>query len=246
MNTILRNIILCIVKKHFPTSATGRKSTEPEILLDEMLYVLWSGCPWRALRSAHTCYQTVHRHFMLWSRKQIFAKAYKKAYALQNRPVRRNLRFHAIDTSFVKNIYGRDCVGRNPTDRGRAATKVSTIVDQNGMPVSFAFFKANRNDTQTVDATLQNLICKPSPATPLYADKGYDSKQVRATMRLHYIDRVAKRRTHVHRVVNRRRNIVERFFAWLDKSRRLLVRYDSYITSYEAWTWLASLRLLQI
>ena len=28
----------------------------------------------------------------------------------------------------LKSIYGRDCVGRNPTDRGRRATKLSAIV----------------------------------------------------------------------------------------------------------------------
>jgi len=38
----------------------------------------------------------------------------------------------AVDTSFVKNVHGRDVLGRNPTDRGRNATKVSMLTDARG------------------------------------------------------------------------------------------------------------------
>ena len=48
----------------------------------------------------------------------------------------------------------------------------------------------------------------------MYADKGYDSEAVRCQLRAHnYIDRVSKRGIRIHRVVNRRRGIVERFFS---------------------------------
>ena len=245
MDIIIRNIVLNLVKKHFPASTTGRKKVCPEFVLDKLLYVLWTGCPWRALPLDKASYQTVHRHFIAWSQKNIFKEAYTIAYKLQSRPVRRNLRFRCIDASFVKNIYGQDCIGRNPTDRGRSATKLSALVDQDGLPLSLVFFPANCHDVHTVESTLSMTIKTGSKSYPLYADKGYDSRAVRRTIAAHgYIDRVGKRRTVVHRVVNRRRNIVERFFSWLDKSRRLLVRYDTWISSYEAWTWLACLRLI--
>jgi len=245
MDLRLRNIILNLVKKHFPNSNTGKKRVCPSFVLDKLLYVLWTGCPWRALQLEKSSYQTLHRHFLSWSEKNIFKEAYTIAYKLQSRPVRRNLRFRCIDASFVKNIYGKDCIGRNPTDRGRSATKLSALVDQNGMPIALKFFPANCHDVHTVESTLSDAIEPQAKSYPLYADKGYDSQAVRRIIRGHgYIDRVGKRKTVVHRVVNRRRNVVERFFSWLDKSRRLIVRYDALITSYEAWTWLASLRLL--
>jgi putative transposase len=197
--------------------------------------------------SDNSSYQTIHRYFMVWTQKNIFREAYSIAYKLQNRPTRRNLRFQCIDASFVKNIYGRDCVGRNPTDRGRKATKLSAIVDQDGLPLSLVFFPANVHDVHTVESTLNNRIVETYSSQPLYADKGYDSRKVRSTIRQYgNLDRVGKRGTIVHRVVNRRRNIVERFFSWLDKNRRLILRYDTLITSYESWTWLASLRLIKI
>jgi putative transposase len=245
MKTILRNILLLQVEAHFPPCSTGRKRLQAGFLLDQFEHMLWTGSPWRALHSDRASYQSLHRHFIAWRDKGIFHKAYEIAYKLHRRPVRRNLRFHCIDTSFVKNIYGRDCIGRNPTDRGRSASKLSALVDQHGLPISLVFFPANRHDTQTVDATLRSSIVVPERGLPLYADKGYDSTAVRRSIREKcYVDRVAARRTTVHRVVNRRRNVVERFFSWLDKSRRLIVRYDTHIASYEAWTWLACIRLL--
>ena len=247
MNIKLRNIILCLVNKHFPISNTGRKRIEAEFILDELLRILWTGCPWRSLQTTRSSYQTIHRHFMLWTEKKIFQEAYSVAYKLQKRPTRRNLRFQCIDASFVKNIYGKDCVGRNPTDRGRKATKLSAVVDQNGLPLSLVFFPAKIHDVHTVEPTLKRRIVNSRHPQPLYADKGYDSKKVRSTIQQYgNLDRVGKRGTIFHKVVNRRRNIVERFFSWLDKNRRLILRYDAFITSYESWTWLASLRLIRL
>ena len=100
MDIRLRNIILCLVNKHFPSSNTGRKRVKPEYVLDELLRVLWTGCPWRSLRTTESSYQTIHRHFMIWTQKNVFREAYSIAYKLQSRPTRRNLRFQCIDASF--------------------------------------------------------------------------------------------------------------------------------------------------
>jgi putative transposase len=156
------------------------------------------------------------------------------------------MRIEAIDTSFVKNVYGRDCVGRNPTDRGRKATKLSAIVATDGVPLALAFFPGNVSDQRTVEATIRSRLAPPAQrGTPLYADKGYDSAANRALMRrFGYVDCIAARRHVTHRVVNRRRNVVERSFAWLDKSRRLIMRYDQKVSTYEAWTLLACLGMV--
>ena len=98
---------ICTVNTHFPLSKTGRRATSADIILDELLHMLWSGCPWRALRCKGTSFQTVHRHFTKWSRSGVFKEAYAIAYKLQSRPTRRNLRFHCIDSSFVKNCMFR-------------------------------------------------------------------------------------------------------------------------------------------
>ena len=134
MDIRLRNIILCLVKKHFPAS-NGRKRVEPEFVLDELLRMLWTGCPWRSVQTTHSSYQTIHRHFMLWSQQKIFREAYSIAY------------------------------------RGRNATKLSAVVDQDGLPLSLVFFPANVHDVHTVEPTLKNRIVATAPSQALYADK---------------------------------------------------------------------------
>ena len=184
---------------------------------------------------------------MIWARVGVFKTAYNAVFRLYARRDRKG-EYHCIDTSYVKNIMGRDCTGRNPTDRGRRATKISALVTDKGLPVSLTFFPGNTSDYNTVTQTLQHRGPDAMPRggrIPMYADKGYDSHAVRREIwQAGYIDRVGKRRVRIHRIVNRRRGIVERFFSWLDKERRLLVRFDAMLVVYSAWTWLACCKII--
>ncbi len=60
-----------------------------------------------------------------------------------------------IDSTQVKNINGQDCVGPNPTDRGRLGTKVSVICDDDEVP----FYGANVLDARTTLETVENVVC---------------------------------------------------------------------------------------
>lgn len=243
IDTRVRTAILCAVTTLDPTSSTGRPRADPSTLLDRMMHLLWTGGPWRSLGKGHT---TVFHAFSRWFKAGVFERAYSAILRLLRRPCRRPLRAEAIDTTFVKNVYGRDCVGRNPTDRGRKATKVSAVVADDGVPVALAFFPANISDQKTVEMTLKARLAPPAPrGTALYADKGYDSAANRALVRqFGYVDCIAARRRVTHTVTNRRRNVVERSFSWLDKSRRLLMRFDQQLRAYAAWTLLACLRMV--
>jgi putative transposase len=241
MDIRAQSAILCAVQKFVPTNVEGRPRSNPVDMLDFMCHILWTGAPWRSLGKR---FSTVHGTFIRWSRAHVFEIAYRALLKLERRTTSRKSRFACIDSSFVKNIYGRDCVGRNPTDRGRNATKVSALVDQDGIPLSLVFFPGNVSDQRTVQETLSGA---PNPArmTPLYADKGYDSKENRRIMRsFGYVDRVSRRGEVTHRLVNRRRNVVERTFSWLDKCRRLILRYDMSIVAYASWTWLGCIKLI--
>ena len=246
---MLRNVILAqaaLVALHM---RMGRPRTDHAVLLEKMMRVLHTGMPWRSLNDCGTGpdFRSVHRHLMTWARGGVFKAAYCALFRLYRRRDRKG-EYHCLDSSYVKNIFGRECTGRNPTDRGRLATKVSALVTDSGLPVSLEFFPANVSDYKTVRQTLQRRIPDAMPnkgRIPLYADKGYDSHAVRSGVwRAGYIDRISKRRVRQHRVVNRRRGVVERFFSWLDKERRLLMRFDTTIVAYVAWTWLACCKII--
>ena len=56
-----------------------------------------------------------------------------------------------INTTTVKNVGGADCVGKNPTDRGRLGTKISILLDERKIAVSEpTIFPANVHDCKTL------------------------------------------------------------------------------------------------
>ena len=79
----------------------------------------------------------------------------------------------------------------------------------------------------------------------MYADKGYDSREVRRLLvRAHFVPRVFARRIRTHRALERRRNVVERFFAWLDGFRRLLMRHEALLHTFRSMHMLACALIL--
>jgi hypothetical protein len=92
----------------------------------------------------------------------------------------RHFRHLFIDSTMIKNISGCDCVGRNPSDRGRLATKISIICDKNMIPVSCTEWPANVSDIKTLEKSVNNMSCpiKKDNRFKNYVigDKGYVSK----------------------------------------------------------------------
>ena len=210
MNTLLRTAVLNAAKELCPVKSTGRPRTDHAQLLDSFLAILTTGMQWRALRGID--FRTAHRHFIHWARVGVFQLAYRNLRRLSKRKTRKG-DFVAVDTTYVKSIYGRETIGPNPTDRGRMATKLLAVVERDGLPQKLAFFAANKSD----HSTRRQRRCVP---------------------------RIARRGSITPIWQESRRRVVERFFSWLDKSRRLIVRYDFTIAAYAAWTWLACARLV--
>ena len=113
------------------------------------------------------------------------------------------------------------------------------------MPVGVVVAGANCNDHLLLAETLAAIVVtrpKPTKAKPqgLCLDKGYDypstravAKHLRLTLHLRTRgeEREAKRR-HPH--AKARRWVVERAHSWLNRFRRLLVRWEKKALNYEA------------
>ena len=239
MSALLRNTILLVASKRFPVHKVGRPRVEHSQLLDVFSRVLWTGMPWRAVTDMD--FRTAHRHFITWARAGVFETAYRRLQRLARRRTRHGA-YLALDTTFIKSVYGMDTIGPNPTDRGRMATKMVALVDQSGLPERIAFHPANVSDHKVIDGVL------PAPdharGLRMYADRGFDSKRARHLVQSHGLTpRIARRQVVEGIWFETRRRVVERFFSWLDKKRRIIVRYDATIVAYGAWTWLASCQL---
>jgi transposase len=149
-----------------------------------------------------------------------------------------------VDTSFIKNVFGRNCIGSNPFDRGRKATKISAVVDHKGIPLSFTFHKGNRNDSRTLFHTLSKCLFL-NKGDSIYADKIYDSNHCKDVVNRFSLKNCISKKKHITTKENNHiRIVVEHTFGWLDKYRRIILRYDSHIHTFKSFHYLASLHLL--
>ena len=135
------------------------------------------GMQLRELHVPNSSYITVFKTMHKWVSEDVFRTAYERLHKLYRR--QRRPRFYCIDSSFVKNIFGQDCLGRNPTDRGRKTSKLSIIVDDKGIPCAFHTSPANVSDMSLLRPTIESMIC-PHNNEEMHADKGYDSKKNRS------------------------------------------------------------------
>lgn len=139
--------------------------------------------------------------------------------------------------------FGGGLVGRNPTDRGKAGSKRSLLVDGEGGPLSVVVAGANVHDTKLLEATLQAIVVErpqPTEEVPqhLCLDKGYDNPSGHGAAAAHgyqaHIRRIGEEKLDASgkKRYPARRWVVERTLAWLSKCRAILVRYDKKASNY--------------
>jgi putative transposase len=135
--------------------------------------------------------------------------------------------------------------GPNPTDRGKRGVKRSLLTDGRGIPLSIVAAGANRNDHKLMRQTIEEIAVErpqPTPETPqnLCLDKGYDYNEVRELadefgFTLHLRRRGEEMRERVRHVgAKARRWVVERTHSWLNRFRRILIRWEKKPENYLA------------
>jgi putative transposase len=137
-------------------------------------------------------------------------------------------------------------VGKNPTDRGKIGTKRSVLTDGGGVPIGLAVAGANRNDFKMAAETITSIpVERPAPTLEqpqgLCLDKGYDYDEVRALLAEFGFTAHIRGRGEEAQAIKReagykaRRWVVERTHSWINRFRRLLVRWDKNVRNYLAF-----------
>ena len=130
---------------------------------------------------------------------------------------------------------GGVATGPNPTDRGRPGSKRHIAVDARGTPLGVLIGPANQHDSRMLAPTLDAIPSVRSGKrgrprrrpNKLHADKGYDYQRCRQECRVRGIQsRIARRGVDNSQRLGRHRWVVERTHAWLNRFRRLSVRYE--------------------
>jgi transposase len=113
--------------------------------------------------------------------------------------------------------------------------------------------RASPHEVRLVEATLEDRFLPEYPVR-LIGDRAYDSDPLDATLRTEFgIDLIAPHRpartrpaTQDGRALRRykRRWVVERFFAWLHNSRRLVIRWERHVENFVGMLQLGCMRIL--
>ena len=156
--------------------------------------------------------------------------------------------WQAIDGSMTKAPLGGPGTGANPTDRGKKGTKRSILTDGKGIPLSVTVDGANRHDKKLVKETLDAILFeRPSPDEGIQnicMDKGYDFPDIRQLVKEYgYTAHIKSRGEENIRIqipgFRARRWVVERTHSWINRFRRLLIRWEKKVENYLAMLQLA-------
>ena len=151
---------------------------------------------------------------------------------------------YIVDSTCVKNAFGRVGLGRNPVDRGRKALKISALTDQDGIVHNLRCDPANTSDFRLFTPISASSMLIDLRRIEVFADRGYDSRRNRDdAYQRGFLPRVVRRRCRNSRRQNGKRVRIEYTFGWIDKSRRLLFQYEQTeqiqtslsLTRYSRW-----------
>jgi transposase len=213
-------------------------------IINGIFYVMRAGCPWRLLPSDLPPWGTIYRWFVQF---------------------RDEGRFEKINHALV--MADRERIGRQSSPTGAIIDSQSVKTTEAGGPRGYdAGKKINgRKRHALVDTDGRGLVLEPHPASiqdrdgggpvlrasrpifpfiqRVFADSGYAGEKV-ATATVIAVEIVRKNPDQVGFAVNPRRWVVERFFAWIGRNRRLAKDFEATIDSARAFLYAASVMLL--
>ena len=119
------------------------------------------------------------------------------------------------------------------------------LTEGHGVPIGLTVDGANRHDMKLVRATIESIVVERPEVTPdalqgMCLDKGYDFDEVRATLEEFGFTAHIKARGDEAKELKQeagkraRRWVVERSHSWMNRFRRILVRWDKKPDNYLA------------
>jgi putative transposase len=127
--------------------------------------------------------------------------------------------------------------GPNPTDRGKSGVKRSLLTEGHGVPIGLVAEGANRHDMKLTRPRVESVIVeRPNPTAErpqgMGLDAGYDYDEGYAILKEFGFTAHVRPRGEEAKAIKRvagfkaRRWVVERAHSWMNRFRRLLIRWD--------------------
>lgn len=243
-----------MIQKHFPEEnipegRPGRKPIPTRKVLEAVLWILNTGAQWHMLPQSCPNYKTVHRRFQKWCRDEVLRDVLTDlANTLRDQGGLDESECF-IDAMFSWAKGGGEGIG--PTKRGKGV-KIMGIVDRHGLPLAVSTHAANHHEVTLVQLSFDFYMIEAKPEN-LIGDRAYDSDKLDEELKKEGVEMISPHRknrkkppTQDRRRLRRyeRRWLVERFFAWIQWQRRLLVRWEYYAENFLGFVQLASISIL--
>ena len=228
-----------------PPCCRGRpRSWSWRDILNAIFYVLRSGCPWRQLPTDLPPWNTVYRWFARWRDTCVFERINHALVMRDRERVGREASPTAaiIDSQSVKTT---EAGGPRGFDAGKKikGRKRHALVDTDGRALLVEPHPANIQDRDAGGAILKMSRSLFPFIERVFADSGYAGERVaRATAII--VEVVRKHRDQAGFVLLPRRWVVERFFAWINRNRRLAKDVEATIGSATAFLYAAAAMII--
>ena len=231
-----------------PASSRRPRERDLRTIVDAILYLLWTGCQWRALPREFPPCSTVQGYFYRWRDDGTWHRINARLVARARHKQGRNLIPSAgiIDSQSVPTT---ESGGPRGIDAGKRikGRKRHIVTDTEGFLLALRVHEANIQDPHGAVPLLRSLRQAFPELRHIFADRVYRGEQL--------LNAIADCGPWTIEIVQRppgvkgfqllpRRWVVERSLAWLGRSRRLAKDFEATIASATAWVLLANLRLL--
>jgi transposase len=193
-------------------------------------------------------YKTVHRRFQQWCEEEVLRDILiRLANDLRDLGMIDESESY-IDATFSSAKGGGEEIGK--TKRGKGV-KILAIVDRHGLPLLVSTHAANHHEITLVQLSFDFYMLEAKPDY-LIGDRAYDSDPLDEELSQEGVEMIAphssnrKLKTQDGRKLRRyaRHWLVERYFAWMQWKRRLLVRWEYYAANFLGFVQLASITIL--
>jgi putative transposase len=235
-----------VIEPHLPPAhTTGRPRAWPlREIVNGIFYVMRSGCAWRQLPTDLPPWSTVYRWFAIWRDACLFEKINHALVMADRERIGRQASPSAavIDSQSVRTT---EAGGPRGYDAGKKINgrKRHVLVDTDGRGLVLEPHPASIQDRDGGGPLLQASRSIFPFIERVFADGGYAGERVATATRI-IVEIVNKHPNQVGFTVLPRRWVVERFFAWIGRNRRLAKDFEATIASARAFLYAASIMLL--
>jgi len=243
-----------LISPRIPPARRGgnKRTVNLREIVNGLMYILSTGCQWRAIPKDLPPRSTLYDYFDLWNWDGTLDRIHHALYVECRERAEREASPTAaiIDSQSVKSAEKGGCIDPHGYDAGKKikGKKRHILVDTQGLLMHAIVHAADIQDRDGGALLMATLFSLYPFLLKLYADGGYQGAGFQNALRtiLKRVNvEIVKRSDQAQRfVVLPKRWLVERTFAWLGRCRRLAKDWECLNRKALAFLKLASIRLM--